>query len=288
MPSKKSSIQKPKGTKLKYTFKSDVLFKMLFRKYQHLLKRLISVLLEIPLESITEFHITNTEMPPEEIGKKFCRLDINMIVDDIIINLEIQVEDEGNYPERALFHFARIYSASLPAGNDYSTLPRTIIISIIDFELFICEEVHSEFQLLEIKRHTSLTDKCSLHFFELPKMLDVKSINMSNEKDLWLALFNAETQEELDELSQNGGAVMSEAIKAYHGITITEEFRSLEWLRTKTRHDEANALSTARKKERAHWQGVVAEKDTIIADKDARIADKDARIAELEAKLKNQ
>ena len=36
------------STELQYTFKSDVLFKMLFVKYQDLLKRLISVLLGIP------------------------------------------------------------------------------------------------------------------------------------------------------------------------------------------------------------------------------------------------
>ena len=161
MPTKKVTISKNKSTKLEFTFKSDVLFKMLFLEYPHLLKRLIAVLLEIPLESIKQFDITNTEMPPEEIGKKFCRLDINMIVDGKKINLEIQVEDEGNYPERSLFHFSRIYSSSLPAGDDYSLLPRTIIISIIDFELFDCEEVHSEFQVLEVKRYTPLTDKCS-------------------------------------------------------------------------------------------------------------------------------
>ena len=198
MPSEKSTQRKTKGRKLEYTFKSDVLFKMLFREHQHLLKRLIAVLLEISLESIKEFYVTNTEIPPEEIGKKFCRLDINMIVDDKRVNLEIQVENEGNYPERSLFHFARVYSASLPSGNDYSELPRTIIISIIDFELFDCDEAHSEFQVLEAKRHTPLTDKCGLHFFELPKMPKVEAINPSNEKDLWLALFNAETEEELE------------------------------------------------------------------------------------------
>ncbi|MCL2356398.1 MAG: Rpn family recombination-promoting nuclease/putative transposase [Defluviitaleaceae bacterium] len=273
MPSKKST-QRKKGRKLEYTFKSDVLFKMLFREHQHLLKRLIAVLLEIPLESIKEFYVTNTEMPPEEIGKKFCRLDINMVVDDKRVNLEIQVEDEGNYPERALFHFAKVYSASLPSGDDYSELSRTIIISITDFELFDCDEVHSEFQLLEVQRHTPLTDKCCLHFFELPKMPEVEAINPNNEKDLWLALFNAETEEELEELTRNGGDVMGEAIQAYRGVTATDEFKSLEWLRAKTRRDEANALSHARKQEREHWQGV--------------IADKDARIAELEAQLKNQ
>ncbi|MCL1987603.1 MAG: hypothetical protein FWG64_06500 [Firmicutes bacterium] len=88
---------KSQGTKLMYTFKSDVLFKtcpfgrrVLFSKNPDLLKRLIAVLLNIPLESIEYFHQTNTEMPPEEIGKKFCRLDINMIVDGKQINLEIQ------------------------------------------------------------------------------------------------------------------------------------------------------------------------------------------------------
>jgi len=273
------------GTKLKYTFKSDVLFKMLFLKYQHLLKRLIAVLLEIPLESISEFYITNTEMPPEEIGKKFCRLDINMVVDGKIVNLEIQVEDEGNYPERALFHFARVYSASLPAGNDYSELPRTIIISIIDFELFDCEEVHSEFQVLEVKRHTPLTDKCGLHFYELPKMQDVKSIDPSSEKDLWLALFNAETEQELEHLAKTGGAVMSEAIRAYRGVTATEEFRNLEWLRAKTRNDEANALSVARKQRDKHWQGVVAEKDATLAEKDAENVELRLQLAKLQVQL---
>ena len=82
---------------------------------------------------------------------------------------------------------------------------------------------------------------------------------------------------------------MGEAIQAYRGVTATDEFKSLEWLRAKTRRDEANALSHARKKEREHWQGVIAE---IEAAKDARIAkieaEKDARIAELEAQLKNK
>ena len=109
MPTTKAVKKVKKGTKLEYTFKSDVLFKMLFVQYPELLKRLVAVLLSIRLESIEQFNIINTEMPPEEIGKKFCRLDINMIVDGNRVNLEIQVEDEGNYPERSLFHWARIF-----------------------------------------------------------------------------------------------------------------------------------------------------------------------------------
>jgi hypothetical protein len=38
-------------TKLEYTFKIDMLFKMLFVKYPELLKMLVADLLEIPLEA---------------------------------------------------------------------------------------------------------------------------------------------------------------------------------------------------------------------------------------------
>jgi len=43
--------------KLKYTLKHDILFKMLFVKHQGLLKRLVALMLGIPLESISEFII---------------------------------------------------------------------------------------------------------------------------------------------------------------------------------------------------------------------------------------
>jgi len=288
MPSKGATTQKNTGTKLIYTFKSDVLFKMLFVQYPNLLKRLVSVLLGISLESIKNLQTINTEMPPEEIGKKFCRLDINMVVNGKKVNLEIQIEDEGNYPERSMFHWAKMFTSSLPAGNDYSLLPKTIVISILGFKQFDCNQVHSEFAPMEIKRHEILSDKQRYHFFELPKLPDVDSIDTTSEIDLWLALFNAETEEELEKLIAKGGEVMSQAVEAYRGITATEEFKYLEILRVRARHDEAQAINNAKRQEREHWQGVVAQKDTIIADKDSTLAEQATLIAELQAQLKKR
>ena len=274
-----------KTTRLKYTFKSDVLFKMLFVTYPALLKRLVATLLSIPIESIRDFQLINTEMTPEEIGKKHCRLDIHMVVDGRKVNLEIQVEDEGNYPERVMFHSARMYSSSLPAGDDYSALPKTIVISILGFKQFDCTEVHSEFALLEVNRYELLSDKISYHFFELPKMHDVDSLDPNSEKDLWLALFNAKTEEELEKLVSTGGEVMSQAVEAYRGVTATEKFRYMEILRERAQHDEAQAIGNAVRKEAAKWQSLIVDRDALIADKDARIADKDARIADKDARI---
>ncbi|GHU03173.1 transposase [Spirochaetia bacterium] len=249
-------------TKLEYTFKTDTLFKMLFVKYPELLKRLVSALLGIPLESIGTFQILNPEIPPETLGDKFCRLDINMTVDGLRVDLEIQVTDEGDYPERSLYYWAREYSASLEEGKKYSTLPRVVIISIVGYNLFDCAEFHSEFQALEVTRRTSLTDKMSLHYFELPKLPE--RISADGELGLWLSLFKAETEEDLKKIEILEVPIMKQAINAYRSITATDEFKEIERLRSLARHNEASALDHARRQERAKWQAVVAQKDAEI------------------------
>ena len=174
-------------TKLKYKFTNDTLFKILFVKYPDLLKRLVANILKIPLESITEFIITNPEVPPDVVGDKFCRLDINMLVDGQRVDLEVQVSDEGDFPERSLYYWAREYSSALSEGEEYINLPRTIIICIVGFEMFDCVEFHSEFHALEVTRHTPLTDKFVMHYFELPKV--PKTLAKDDELKLWLSLF---------------------------------------------------------------------------------------------------
>ena len=183
-------------TRLKYTMQTDTLFKILFTKYPDLLKRLIAELLGIQYESIEEFAIVNPDISPEELGKKFCRLDINMIVNGQKIDLEIQVTDEGNYPERSLFYWAKEFATGISEGEDYRELPRTIIISILGFVQFPnSANFHSEFQALEVTTHVPLTDKMCLHYYELPKLSPLD--NADSGRDLWLKLFNAKTEEEL-------------------------------------------------------------------------------------------
>ena len=231
--------------KLEYTFKTDTLFKMLFVQYPELLKKLVADLLGIPLQSIGQFVIRNPEMPPENLGDKFCRLDINMTVNGQRVDLEVQVCNEGDYPERVMYYWAREFSSALMAGQGYSTLPRTIVISIIDFILFECEEYDSFFQPLEVKRHTLLSDKMGFHFFELPKLPD--DVSQENMLLLWLSLFKADTEEELEKIKGMEVPVMSQAINAYYTITASSEFREKERLRAKARHDEAQALYNARR-----------------------------------------
>lgn len=235
-------------SKLQYTFKTDTLFKMLFVRNQDLLWKLVAVLLRIPLESIQELIVRNPEIAPEMLGEKFCRLDINMIVNGQCIDLEVQVANEGDYPERVMYYWAREFSSSLATGESYSTLPRTIVISIIDFSLFNCTEYYSFFQALEVTRHTLLSDKMGFQFFELTKLPG--EIDEKDSLLLWLSLFKANTEEELEKIRAMEVPEMEEAINAYYTITASSEFREIERLRAKARHDEAQALHHARQEGR--------------------------------------
>lgn len=217
---------------------------MLFEKHRDLLRHLVAALLGIRLESIGQFIVRNEGVPPEILGDKFCRLDINMTVNGQRIDLEIQVANEGDYPERVMLYWAREFSTALPAGEGYGMLPRTIIISIIDFKLFDCAEYHSFFQPLEVDRHTLLSDKMGFHFFELKKLPE--DVGGKDALLLWLSLFKAETEEDLDKIKGLGVPEMEQAINAYYSITASAKFREIERLREKARHDEAQALYHAK------------------------------------------
>jgi len=155
--------------------------------------------------------------------------------------------------------------------------------NILDFSLFNCPEFHSEFQALEVTRYTQLTDKMSLHYFELPKL--PAQIDKDSSLLLWLSLFNANTEEEIKRIEALEVPDMEQAIGAYRNVSATDEFKELERMRSRARHDEAAALNQAAALERDKWQAVVAEKDAAISKKDAVISKKNAAIAEKDATI---
>ncbi|MCL2350717.1 MAG: Rpn family recombination-promoting nuclease/putative transposase [Defluviitaleaceae bacterium] len=205
-----------------------------------------------------------------------------------MVDLEIQVENEGNYPERVLYYWAREFSTALNESQNYSSLPRTIVISILGFNHFKRpNKFHHEFQVLEVETHEPLTDKCALHFYELKKLPPLTSED--NGRDLWLKLFKAETEEDLEKISALEVPIMNQAIEAYRQVADTPEFRNLERMRSKRRHDEAQALYNAEQRgkiegaeeERQKWQDVMADKDALLADKDALIEELLAQLGKI-------
>ena len=75
---------------------------------------------------------------------------------------------------------------------------------------------------------------------------------------LWLALFKAETKEELDRIKSLEVSIMEQAINAYNTITVSPEFQELERLRSLARYNEASALRYERE------QAIAEERKEIV------------------------
>jgi len=68
-------------------------------------------------------------------------------------------------------------------------------------------------------------------------------------------------------IDEMGVPIMSEAIVAYRHVAASPELREAERMRSKARHDEAQALKNAERRgaesEREKWQGVAVENEEL-------------------------
>ena len=231
--------------------KLDIIFKKMFflEENEDLLHDFLASLLEIPYNSIQRIDVLNSDVLPETAEGKFSRMDLKLLVDNRLINVEMQISAKSDFKDRVLYYWSKMYSNELKSGEEYGELKQSISINIINFNMFDCAEFHSHFKLLETNRHETLTDKCSIHFFELKKIN--KNINENNRMELWLQLINAESEEELAMLQETNVPVIQKAVMVIHKMSADEKMQEIARMREKALHDEASALKSARDEERA-------------------------------------
>ena len=233
--------------------KTDVVFKRIFTDKNNvdLLQDLLSAILDIPSNSIKNIEVKNGELPPEAIGNKFGRLDISLEFENTLVNIEMQVNKQSDFSDRVLFYWAKLYTSSLKAGDDYGQIQSSISINIVDFNMFECKEFHSAFTMMEKKRYEVLSDKCQIHFLELNKLAEEPKTKL----EIWLKLIDAESEEELDMLANMESSMIEntpiqKAIMVVKELSADEKLKELARLREKALHDEASALKTAKEEGR--------------------------------------
>ncbi len=228
--------------------KLDIIFKKLFTDEgnQHILQAFLSDILEIPYESINNIIVLNSEIMPENIIEKYSRMDIKMTVDgNRLINVEMQIKDEGDYKDRSMYYLSKLYGNQLKSGDGYGKLNQCISINVLNFILFDeWTDFHSSFRMREDKHNSVLTDNFIAHYFELKKI--GKNFDKNNKQELWLRLINAETEDELDMLQQTGVKSIQDAVVVLHKMSADEKTRELAEMREKALHIEATEKAHAR------------------------------------------
>ena len=247
--------------------KLDLIFKRVFGTEEHKnwLANLVANLLDIPLESIENIEIQNTEIVPDYLNQKFSRLDFRVRVNDEIINIELQVHFEEDYAERTLYYWSKLYSEQLKVKDAYGDAEKTICINILNFNLFDCKEYYSSYKIMEESRHSILTDRFSIVFFELKKL---KNARKNKPVEVWLDLINAETEGDLEMIESTTN------VKDIHDIIFTiremsadEKTRYEAEMREKAIMDERSALTNSERRGFKKGEAVGLEKGKALGEK---------------------
>lgn len=204
---------------------NDYLFRALLQRNNSVLKALICSLLHLKNSDVSSVMITN----PIELGKaitdKEFILDIRIELNrNMVIDLEMQVLDEGNWPERSLCYLCRTFD-NLNRGEDYSAVKPAVHIGILDFVLFEeAPEFYATYWMMNEKTHRIYSDKLRL------SVLDLNHINLATEEDRhykidhWASLFRSTTWEELKMLAKSDKYIQ-EAADSIYELTQDEKIR---------------------------------------------------------------
>ncbi len=143
-------------------------------------------------------------------------LDIKLILNnDTRINLEMQVENQHDWPDRSLCYLCRSYD-QLYRGEEYKDTLRVLHISILDFTLFPkCPEFYATYKLANVKNHHIYNDKFQLNVLELNQIQLATDEDKAYGLDQWAALFKATTWKEVKDLAANNQVFDSIAQELY-------------------------------------------------------------------------
>ena len=270
-----------------YPFTNDYMFRAILQKDKQVLKALVSALLHLEKDSVKEVTITNPIELGAAISDKDFILDIRINLDgEKLIDLEMQVTNQYNWPERSISYAARSFD-HLNSGQDYSEVLTVHSIGFLNYTLFPeAPEFFATYELRNRKSGKLYSSKFSIH------VLDLTKIDLASEEDKkfgidrWARLFMAKTWEELRMVAKNNPDLLQASNELYT-INKDDLIRQQARARADAEFWERNRNARIKKLEEALLEkdNSIAEKNSMIAEKDNFIAEKDSEIHKLKEEL---
>lgn len=273
-----------KTGEVKYQATLDYTFQALFQENEEALTNLICSTLHWPRSKVKSIEITNPIVLGKYIKDKTFILDIKVLLnDDTIINLEMQLNNYGNWPERSLGYLCRNFD-NLNKGNDYIDTKVAIHIGFLNFTLFPhAPEFHAIYKMQNIKNHNIYTDKFMLHVIELNNIILATEEDHNYEIDKWASLFKAETWEDIHMLVNDNPTLQSAAETLYQ-LNMDEQFRETcdRFIRAEARENALHRINA----ELTQANDALTAQNTELTAENAELTAENAELAAENARLK--
>lgn len=210
---------------LKYPLTNDFMFKAVLQRNQTALKGLLCALLHMEMEEIAAVRVLN----PIEIGgmidEKMMILDLKLELNDSrILDIEMQVIDEGNWPERSLAYLCRAFD-QLDKGEKYLNVKETIHIGILNFTpKDFPEKLYLDYFFYNLDNAHKYSDKMSIRMLQLNQLGNKTDERKWPKLYYWACLFKAKTWEEMWMLAEKDETIR-ECVFTYKELTADEKAR---------------------------------------------------------------
>ena len=233
-------------TNFKITLRNDYAFKRIFGTEENtdILQNLLECILDILPENIAGLELLDKEFHKEILTEKLGILDIKLrLKDKTIINIEIQNRWRGDFPERSVYYWSKMYNESIKQGQDYTNLPKCITINLIGKGFNKNKRLHNKYFVMEKDTKEPLFSKLEIHIINLEtaKLLEESNYTDTKTKRLlsWLKFIETDDREVRKMLAQNSKTMK----KANAAIEVMEMSPRDKWLyesRMKYQHDMAS------------------------------------------------
>ena len=279
-------LEKATG-EIEYNMTNDYMFRALFQKNNRALKGLLSALLHVRPDEILSVEITNPIVIGETIQDKEFRLDIKAVLNGYQqINLEMQVVNRHDWPERSIGYLSRMYN-NLQKGDQYIDTKPAIHIGILNLSPFEEQPIfYSRNLLMDVIQHRIYSSKFAVNVLDLSHIELATQEDKSWGLDFWARLFKAKTWEEMKMIAKDN-EYFTEASNTlcdlYADFNVRERCRDREdyELEQKYLHD-----TIAQQGDKIIQQeSMLAQKDDMLVQKDGMLAQKDSELAQQAVEL---
>ncbi|MCD8097450.1 MAG: Rpn family recombination-promoting nuclease/putative transposase [Lachnospiraceae bacterium] len=253
--------------RIDYNMTNDYMFRAVLQRSEHTQKHLIASLLHLDPDSIVSIEILNPIVLGRRFDKKTFVLDVAILLNSQTrINLEMQVLDKHDWPDRSLSYLCRNFD-HISKGKWYTQVCPAIHIGFLNFTPFPGEppEFYATYQMLNVKSHHVYSDKFRLSVVDLTHTELATAEDRKWHIDHWAKLFRATTWEDIKMLAQKYSDI-SQTAEALYALNAEEDIR----------------LQCQAREDYDRWHSMT---ENLLKEKDATIADQAAIIEELRAQV---
>ena len=199
---------------------ADSTFKYMFKDYRDFFKKVIKSTTNV---DISEYELYNNEINSGNIARDY-RLDILLKKDNDFIIIEMNKNADKRTLLKARKYLYAIAGGGLVEGEEFKKM-RTILINFNNSKYKNDKEAISVGYDLINEKYNDVIDEIKIYDIYLASLENVR-YNGSNEKETYLAMFRAESFEEMRYIA-NGNEEALKVVEELERLSENDEFRVL-------------------------------------------------------------